>query len=73
MGQVLKFARKSRAAAPRAGSPGPLEARAWFCTRCEGDRFLLYPGGSVQCAGCGVRLDNLRVEENSSGGSGVRR
>lgn len=67
MGQVVRLAeRLPRRSVPRR-PPSPLGANAYYCTRCETDRFLLYPNGRVQCAGCGARMDNLAVGECAGG------
>jgi hypothetical protein len=65
MGQVVRLSdRGKRSTAPQYARR-PLAARAYFCMRCDTDRFLLYPGGEVQCAHCGARLDNLAVSERA--------
>ena len=66
MGQVLRFADRARRNAATRRSTKPLAPSAYFCTRCEADRFLLYPGGMVQCAICGAQIDNLAVRPSSS-------
>jgi hypothetical protein len=65
MGQVVRLADRRRRAAMRRSPPAPLGASAYYCMRCDGDRFLLYPGGAVQCASCGAQMDNLAVGERS--------
>ena len=64
MGQVVDLAeRKSRKVAGR--STRLLEERTYFCMACDTDRFLLYPGGRVQCAHCGAQMENLRVSDDA--------
>jgi len=63
MGQVVRLADRVRRNTAQREAPKPLGASAYFCTRCEADRFLLYPGGAVQCAGCGAQMGNLQVAE----------
>lgn len=69
MGQVVKLAdRKARRIASGIGSPRLLGVQSYFCMGCDTDRFLLYPGGRVQCAHCGALMENLRIaDENRSG------
>ncbi len=63
MGQIYRLKdRRNMRAAPQHPT-GPLAPHAFFCMRCDTDRFLLYPGGEVQCANCGARLENLQVSE----------
>lgn len=67
MGQVLKLAvRRKPSAVSKPGAP--LAAHAYYCMRCDTDRFLLYPGGAVQCANCGAQLENLEVAERPGPG-----
>jgi len=66
MGQVLKLPDrgwKNAAARRPSGPPKPLGANNYYCTRCAGDRFLLYSCSSVQCADCGAKMDNLAIGE----------
>jgi DNA-directed RNA polymerase subunit RPC12/RpoP len=65
MGQVVRLADRLRRAPAAQQTAPPLEAHAYFCMRCDTDRFLLYPGGAVQCANCGAQLDNLEVSEKA--------
>ena len=58
MGQVLQLPDrgwKNAAARRPSGPPKPLDANNFYCTRCAGDRFLLYSCRSVQCADCGAK------------------
>jgi len=65
MGQVVRLTdRRKRGTAPQQAA-APLAAHAYFCMRCDTDRFLLYPGGAVQCANCGAQLENLEVAERT--------
>jgi hypothetical protein len=69
MGQVLQLAerfRKNAAARRPSGPPKPLGENNYYCMRCAGDHFLLYPCGSVQCTDCGAKMDNLAVGEGAS-------
>jgi len=61
MGQLVQFAKFVKRKPARRHPAKPLAASVYFCTHCESDRFLLYPSGQVQCAGCGARIDNLGV------------
>ena len=64
MGQVVKLAdRKARRGACHSGAPRLLGEQTYFCMGCDTDRFLLYPGGRVQCAHCGSLMENLQVSE----------
>jgi len=65
MGQVFRFVDRARRNVATRRSTKPLAPNAYFCTRCEADRFLLYPGGMVQCAICGAQMDNLSVQPSS--------
>lgn len=66
MGQVLKFAaRKAKRVATRSTSTRLLGERTYFCMGCDTDRFLLYPGGRVQCAHCGSLMENLQVADDA--------
>ena len=66
MGQVVKLAdRRGRRIAAR-GATGLLEERTYFCMACDSDRFLLYPGGGVQCAHCSAQMENLRVSDSTA-------
>ena len=61
MGQVVRRANFFKRNPGRRQPAEPLAASAYYCTRCEADRFLLYPGGLVQCASCGAQIENLAV------------
>ena len=64
MGQVVKFAeRKAKRIAGGGGATRLLGERTYFCMGCDTDRFLLYPGGRVQCAHCGALMENLGVSD----------
>jgi DNA-directed RNA polymerase subunit RPC12/RpoP len=63
MGQVVRLADRRKRDTAVQQSAAPLATHAYFCLRCDTDRFLLYPGGAVQCANCGAQLDNLQVAE----------
>jgi hypothetical protein len=66
MGQVVKLAdRRARRITAGAGAPRRLGERTYFCMGCDTDRFLLYPGGRVQCAHCGSLMENLVVSDKS--------
>ena len=67
MGQVVKLAeRTARRVAARGSSPRLLGEQTYFCMGCDTDRFVLYPGGRVQCAHCGSLMENLRVSDEGS-------
>jgi len=67
MGQVVKLAdRKARRGAARGASLRLLGQQTYFCMGCDTDRFLLYPGGRVQCAQCGSLMENLRVSDEAA-------
>ena len=36
-------------------------ANFWACTLCDGYTFRLTASGGVNCAGCGMRMQNLYV------------
>ena len=63
MGQVVRLANRIRRNPGGRESARPLGTKAYYCRRCEADRFLLYAEGLVQCAGCGAQLENLTVAE----------
>ena len=65
MGQVVKLTdrRKARRIASRGRSPRLLGEQTYFCMGCDTDRFLLYPGGRVQCAHCGSLMENLHISD----------
>ena len=65
MGQVVKLAnRRTRKIAGR-GATRLLEERTYFCMACDADRFVLYPGGRVQCAHCGAEMGNLQISDSA--------
>jgi hypothetical protein len=67
MGQIVKLAdRKARRSAARGTSLRLLGEQTYFCMGCDTDRFLLYPGGRVQCAQCGSLMENLRVSDDAA-------
>ena len=35
----------------------------YYCTRCEGEKFILGSAGEVQCASCGALMRNLAVHD----------
>jgi hypothetical protein len=61
MGQVIRLAERVRRKAARSAAPKPLGLSAYYCTRCEDDRFRLFTGGAVQCASCGAQMRNLGI------------
>ena len=63
MGQVVKLAERRSKRITRPGAPRLLGERTYFCMGCDADRFLLYPGGRVQCAHCGALMENLGVSD----------
>ena len=65
MGQVVKLSDRARRNAAARESARPLGTKAYYCTRCEADRFQLYAEGLVQCAGCGAQLENLTIAERA--------
>jgi hypothetical protein len=67
MGQIFRFADHARRRGTPGPSPPPLGESAFYCKRCEADRFLLYPSGEVQCASCGAQIENLAVGEAAYG------
>jgi hypothetical protein len=69
MGQIVRLADRRRRSATRRTSHAPLGARAYYCTHCDGDRFMLYPGGAVQCVCCSAQMENLRVSGRDAPGS----
>ena len=64
MGQVVKLAER-RGKRAGGGATRLLEERTYFCMACDTDRFLLYPGGRVQCAHCGAHMENLQVSDSA--------
>ncbi len=55
---ILNFARVKRS------SPLPaLSETRYHCLKCEKDKFLAYPTGELQCAGCGAKIKNLTLRE----------
>ena len=64
MGQVVKLAeRRAKRVVTRGTSVRLLGEQTYFCMGCDTDRFLLYPGGRVQCAHCGSLMENLRLSD----------
>ena len=70
MGQIFRFADHTRRRKPPDPALQPLGESAFYCKRCEADRFLLYPSGEVQCASCGAQIENLVVAEQPRGAPG---
>jgi hypothetical protein len=66
MGQVVKLAERRSKRIAEAGAPRLLGERTYFCMGCDSDRFLLYPGGRVQCAHCRSLMENLVVSDKSA-------
>ena len=67
MGEVVKLVeRRTKRVAGRGASPRLLGEQTYFCMGCNTDRFLLYPGGRVQCAHCGALIENLHVCDEGS-------
>ena len=65
MGQVVKLGEHRGRRAAGGGAKRLLEERTYFCMACDTDRFLLYPGGRVQCAHCGAEMENLRISDDA--------
>lgn len=67
MGQVVSLSeRKARRATMRGATQVRLLGeQTYFCMGCDTDRFLLYPGGRVQCAHCGSLMENLRLSDET--------
>ena len=65
MGQVVKLAERRPRRITGRGALRLLGDRTYFCMGCDTDRFLLYPGGRVQCAQCGALMENLGVSDES--------
>jgi len=63
MGQIFRLADRAKHRHAPDPSRQPLGASAYYCMRCEADRFLLYPNGEIQCASCGAQIENLAVGE----------
>lgn len=64
MGEVVRIADRRRRTSERPREPRrSLAERLYYCTRCEAESFVLYPGGLVQCASCGAQMENLSVSE----------
>jgi hypothetical protein len=63
MGQIIRLAERVRRKATRSAAPKPLGSSAYYCTRCEDDRFRLFTEGEVQCASCGAQMRNLGIGE----------
>jgi hypothetical protein len=64
MGRVISFpdrGAKNTTELRQSDPSEPLAANNFCCMACGVDRFLLYPSGSVQCAECGAKIDNLSV------------
>jgi DNA-directed RNA polymerase subunit RPC12/RpoP len=70
MGQVVRLAERVARRSDAHPSRLPLGESSYYCMRCEADRFLLYPGGEVQCASCGAQIENLAVAEQPRGAPG---
>jgi hypothetical protein len=67
MGQVVKLAeRGAKRIAARGASLRLLGEQTYFCMGCDTDRFLLYPGGRVQCARCGSLMENLHITDDAA-------
>jgi hypothetical protein len=66
MGRIVRLTDRVRRRAAAQQATAPLAPRVYFCMRCDASRFLLYPEGSVQCACCGARIDNLCIAESAS-------
>lgn len=62
MGQVVHLSdfRKPRRAV-RSRAPAPDTEAAYYCMRCDGGHFNLYPSGLVKCEKCGARIRNILV------------
>jgi hypothetical protein len=66
MGQVVKLAERRAKRTTGAGAPRRLLGeRTYFCMGCDTDRFVLYPGGRVQCAHCGSLMENLAISDDA--------
>lgn len=63
MGQVVKLAERKAKRIAGENAPRRLGELTYFCMGCDTDRFLLYPGGRVQCAYCGSLMENLGVSD----------
>jgi len=63
MGQVVKLSERRSKRVAGGNTPRLLGERTYFCMGCDTDRFVLYPGGRVQCAHCGALMENLGVSD----------
>ena len=66
MGQVVQLSefRKPRKTG-RSGAPAPETEPAYYCMRCDGGHFNLYPSGLVKCENCGARIRNILVADST--------
>jgi hypothetical protein len=48
---------------PQLATPRPAGHPYYYCTRCEGEQFMLGPSGEVQCVRCGALMRNLSVTD----------
>ena len=65
MGQVVKLADRRTRKGASGSATRLLDEKTYFCMACDTDRFLLYPGGRVQCAHCGAQMENLQVSDSA--------
>ena len=65
MGQIVKLADRRTRNVAGGGPTRLLEEMTYFCMACDTDRFLLYPGGRVQCAHCGAQMENLQISDSA--------
>ena len=57
--QLSEFRKARKGVASRA--PAANTEPAYYCMRCDGGHFNLYPSGLVKCENCGSRIRNILV------------
>ena len=65
MGQLVKLADRRTPKRASGSATRLLDEKTYFCMACDTDRFLLYPGGRVQCAHCGAQMENLQISDSA--------
>jgi len=65
MAKVFRMSdfRPPHGAAPESAPEGDAKP-AYFCMRCDTDRFKLYPAGVVRCANCGAMMRNIKFSDS---------
>lgn len=65
---MAKVLRMSDFRPPQKAAPEPVSERdskpAYFCMRCDTDRFKLYPTGVVRCANCSAIMRNISFSDS---------